>query len=327
MVSLKRFGGNPLLTPDPKHPWETIASFNGCPVIADDGCHLLYRAISSPQTINAKTLELSTIGHAISFDRVHFLNRRQLIVPEHPWEQFGCEDPRVTFMDGTYYIFYTAVASWPPAPIGIAAAVATTRDFRKILEKHLVTPFNAKAMTMFPEKINGKYAVVLTANSDLPPSTIGIALFDSIDELWDPAFWKQWHSHLRDHSVPLLRDPHDHVEIGAPLIRTKAGWLMIYCYIKNYRSSQKFFGVEAALLDIHDPRKIAGHTKHPILYPEVDYEQTGLIPNIVFPTGALVHNNNIGVYYGAADTRVCLATCALDELLEELTSETVNAKG
>jgi len=78
--------------------------------------------------------------------------------------------------------------------------------------------------------------------------------------------------------------------------------------------------VEAALLDLKNPQKIIGHTKHPILYPELDYELTGLIPNIVFPSGALVYNNNLGVYYGAADTRVCLATCVLDELLKELTS-------
>ena len=319
MVSLKRFPGNPLLVPDLKHSWETIASFNGCPVMDDDGCHLLYRAISAPLRIKGKTLELSTIGHAISFDRVRFLNRRQLITPEYPWEQFGCEDPRITFVDGTYYIFYTAIASWPPTPAGIAVACATTQDFRKILEKHLVTPFNAKAMTMLPEKVNGKYAVILTANSDLPPSTIGVAYMSSMQQLWDKEFWVDWYEHLERHTIPLLRDPHDHVEVGAPLIKTGAGWLMIYSYIKNYISSQKFFGVEAALLDIHDPQKIIGHTRHPILFPETDYELTGLIPNIVFPSGALVYNNNLGVYYGAADTRVCLATCALDDLLEEIT--------
>jgi beta-1,2-mannobiose phosphorylase / 1,2-beta-oligomannan phosphorylase len=310
MVSLKRFGGNPLLAPDKKHKWESVAALNGCPVVADDGCHLLYRAISDSNK--------STIGHAISFDRVKFLNRRQLIAPEHPWEQFGCEDPRVTFMDGTFYIFYTAISRWPPEPKGIAAAVATTQNFRTIIEKRVVTPFNAKAMTLLPEKINGKYAVILTANSDLPPSTIGIAYLSSLQQLQDKEFWLDWYAHLNLHSIPLLRNSHDHVEVGAPLIKTDSGWLMIYSYIKNYRSSQKFFGIEAALLDIHNPQQIIGHTSHPILYPEVDYELTGLIPNIVFPSGALEYNNNLGVYYGAADTRVCLATCQLDELLGEL---------
>lgn len=319
MVSLKRFPGNPILSPDAKHPWDTVASFNGCPIIGDDGCHLLYRAISSPKKIKGITLELSTIGHAISFDRIKFLNRRQLIVPELPWEQYGCEDPRVTFMDGNYYIFYTALADWPPSPKGIAVACAVTQDFRTIREKHLVTPFNAKAMTMLPEKINGKYAVVLTANSDLPPSTIGIAYVDSITDLWDTSFWKHWHGHLKDHEIPLLRDHHDHVEIGAPLIKTEMGWLMVYCYIKNYLSSYKSFGVEAALLDLTNPQQIIGHTRQPLLWPEQEYELVGLIPNIVFPSGALVFNNNLGVYYGAADMRVCLATCSLAELLEELT--------
>jgi beta-1,2-mannobiose phosphorylase / 1,2-beta-oligomannan phosphorylase len=320
MISLTRFPGNPILSPNASHPWETIASFNGCPVIGDDGCHLLYRAIGKPVTIKGKILECSTIGHAISFDRFTFLNRRQLIVPENPWEQFGCEDPRVTFTDGAYHIFYTAIGTWPPSPEGISVACAVTEDFRHILRKFPVTPFNAKAMTLLPEKVNGKYAVVLTANSDLPPSTIGIAYLDSLAMLEDAAFWKHWYDTLADHAIPLLRDRHDHVEIGAPLIRTPAGWLMIYSYIKNYHSSYKFFGIEAALLDGNNPQKIIGHTNHPILYPEHDYELTGLIPNIVFPSGVLVHNNNLGVYYGAADTRVCLATCSLNDLLAELTA-------
>jgi beta-1,2-mannobiose phosphorylase / 1,2-beta-oligomannan phosphorylase len=132
MTVVTRFVGNPILSPNRKHPWESEAAFNGCPVIGDDGCHLLYRAQSSVQTIHGKTLELSTIGHATSVDRVNFSNRKLLIQPEHRWEQYGCEDPRVTRFGDTYYIFYTAIADWPPAPNGISVAVAAKSNFHTI---------------------------------------------------------------------------------------------------------------------------------------------------------------------------------------------------
>jgi predicted GH43/DUF377 family glycosyl hydrolase len=318
MISLKRFPGNPLLSPDMRHEWEAEASFNGCPIQSDDGYHLLYRALSSPVEVDGKTVELSTIGHAISFDRVRFLNRRQLIVPEHPWEQYGCEDPRVTHIGGTYYIFYTALSSWPPVPDGIKVAYAQTKDFRKIEQKHLVTPFNAKAMTMFPKRIKEKFAVMLTANSDIPPSTIAIAYLDTVSDLTNTAFWKSWYARLEHYAIPLLRTTHDHVEIGAPPIQTEKGWLLIYCYIKSYLTSHKFFGIEAVLLDANNPQKIIGRTQEPFLYPETDYEREGKIPNVIFPSGVLVFNNTLGIYYGAADTHVCLATCPLDELLQSM---------
>jgi predicted GH43/DUF377 family glycosyl hydrolase len=312
MVTARRFPGNPILSPDLTHPWEHEAVFNGCPVYAHDGVHMLYRAQSSPVTIGSKTLELSTIAHGISFDRVRFLNRRQLIIPEFEWEQYGCEDPRVTYFEGSYFIFYTAIGIWPPSPSGIRVACAVTNDFRTIDNKFPVTPFNAKAMTMFPEKINGKIALLLTANPDIPPSTIGIAYLDHEKDLTNTGFWHTWYADLSSHAVPLLRSTHDHIEIGAPPLKTKKGWLLIYCYIKSYLTSHKFFAIEAALLDIDNPQKIIGRTKEPLLFPETDYELEGKIPNVIFPSGALVFNDTLGIYYGAADTHICLATCSID---------------
>jgi len=313
-----RFPQNPILSPNLNNPWEKEAAFNGCPILSDDGCHLFYRAMSSRQQVNGTELELSTIGHAISFDRVKFLNRRLLIQPEHPWERYGCEDPRVTKFQDTYFIFYTGLASWPPVPEGIRCAAAVTDDLFTIKEKHLITPFNAKAMTLFPETIHGKLAVLLTVNPDIPPSTIAIAYMDSVSQLWDPIFWEKWHKNFHHDAINLLRTTHDHVEIGAPPIKTPQGWLLIYSYIKSYLTSHKFFGIEAVLLDLHNPQKIIGRTSEPLLYPEYDYELIGKIPNIVFPSGALIYNDTVGIYYGASDTHVCLATCNLNELLSDM---------
>ena len=310
MPFVKRFSGNPILQPNKKHAWESDAAFNGCPITVKKNYHLLYRAQSAKG--------LSTIGDAVSSDRVQYTNRRQLIIPNFAWERHGCEDPRVTYMDNAYYIFYTAIADWPPKPTGIKAAVAVTRNFKTIDEKHLVTPFNAKAMTMFPERVNGKIAVMLTANSDYPPSTIGISYVDTFEELWNKQHWLEWYKDLKSHAVPLLRSHHDHVEIGAPPILTEKGWLLIYSYIKSYLTSHKFFTIEAALLDLNDPQKVLGVSPEPLLFPEYEYELSGNIGNIVFPSGALIFNRTVGIYYGAADTSTCLATCSLDELLESL---------
>lgn len=318
MIALTRYPGNPILSPNKDHSWEAEAAFNGCPVMGDDGCHLLYRATSSIQTIDGISLELSTIGHALSFDRVTFLNRRLFIQPQHPWEMFGCEDPRVTFFEGKYYIWYTAISEWPPVPSGISVALAATEDFHDVKAKYHITPFNAKAMTLFPERINGKVAAMLTANPDIPPSTIGIAYADNVMDFTKAAYWSDWYKNLSSNAIPLLRTTHDHVEIGAPPIKTPQGWLLIYCYIKSYLTSHKFFGIEAAILDLKNPQIVLKKTPDPILYPELDYELIGKIPNVIFPSGALIYNNNLGVYYGATDTTVCLATIPVEELLSSM---------
>ncbi len=318
MASLRRFPGNPILSPLHSHTWEQEATFNGCPIIEGNTCHIVYRAQSSARNIAGKTLELSTIGHAASIDRITFTERKQLIVPDHDWEKFGCEDPRVTKIGDEYHIFYTALADWPPTPAGITVALATTKNFKTIDHKYQITPFNAKAMTLFPGLINGKYCALLTINPDKPPSSMCIAYFDKLSDIWNANYWKQWRRSVGRYTIPLLRTTHDHVEVGAPPIKTKHGWLFIYCYIKSYLTSHKFFTIEAALLDGDDPTKVIGRTQEPLLYPETDYEVEGKIPNIVFPSGALIVNNNLGVYYGGADTRICLATCPLDVLFQEL---------
>lgn len=321
MVDIKRYFANPILEPNKQNDWEKEAAFNGC--IAEGGkdlFHFVYRAQSQTQTIDGNNLELSTIGYAKSSDRIHFKKRRQLITPEFDWEKFGLEDPRLTCIDNKYYIFYTALSDYPHSPAGIKIAVALTSDFKKIEEKHQVTHFNSKAMALFPEKINGKLTAVLTVHTDMPPAKIAIAQFDNPAQIWDQNFWQNWYNSLDTHTLNLLRSSDDHIEVGAPPIKTASGWLLIYSYIKNYRTQYKTFGIEAILLDPTDPTKIISRTQKPLLTPQENYELQGKVPNVIFPSGALVHENELGIYYGAADTTCCLATCNLDELLNDLTS-------
>ncbi|MFW6282710.1 MAG: hypothetical protein ACOC1P_01485, partial [Minisyncoccales bacterium] len=161
MALVKRFKENPLISPTSDEKWQDFSTFNACPFKIEDKIHLLYRAMSKKTKKEGVELRISSIGHAVSEDGIHFEKRRQLIKPEKEWEKFGCEDPRVTKIGNKYYIFYTALSKYPFTAEGIKIGVAITEDFKKF-KKYPVTTFNSKAMALFPEKINGKYAAVLS---------------------------------------------------------------------------------------------------------------------------------------------------------------------
>lgn len=319
MFQFKRDGQNPILKPDHNNLWEAQATFNGSVVKDNNVYHMLYRALSDMQNWNGKRLALSTIGYAQSSDSITFSNRKQFIKPEFDWEKFGCEDPRITKIDGEYFVFYTALSDYPFCPAAIKIGLACFTDFFKPIEKHLVTPFNSKAMTLFPEKIQGKYVALLTVNTDLPPSQICLATFDKKEDLWSNSYWNNWYKNLKEHVLPLRRLNSDQLEIGAPPIRTEHGWLLIYSHIQHYHNPEhRIFGIEAALLDHDNPQKILARTDSPIMFPEAEYEINGNIPNIVFPSGAILEKDVISIYYGATDTTVCVATCSLKDLLKEM---------
>ncbi|MCX7116393.1 MAG: hypothetical protein NTW94_00475 [Legionellales bacterium] len=320
-MTLVRSPNNPFLQPNPMVSWESRATFNPCVVKRNSEFHILYRAIGDSHVYHGKELALSTIGHAISHNGTDFENRQQFIKPDYDWEKFGCEDPRVTFFEGKYYIFYTALSEYPFHPRAIRVGLAITSDFVTIEEKQLITPFNAKAMALFSERINGKIVAILTVNTDIPPAKIAVAYFDTIEELWSVDYWNKWYQTLDDHVIPLLRNRSDHVEVGAPPIKTDLGWLLLYCYIQNYFSNAKRFGIETVLLDLKDPSMVIGKSTSPLLIPEENYELYGDVPNIAFPSGALIERNTLYLYYGAADTTCCYATADIKKILDTLTIE------
>jgi len=322
MYVIRRSSHNPFIAPVADKQWEARGTFNPSPVRIGNITHVLYRALGRPDALMTPA-GISTIGKALSLDGRHFQNRRQLIVPEEEWEKYGCEDPRVTFFEGKYYVFYTALGGMPFNAGNIKVAVAISKDLETIEEKHLVTPFNAKAMTLFPERVNGKVTVILTAHTDEPPAKIAIAQCDNIEELWDLSFWEKWHAELDQHVINPLRFEHDHVEVGAQPIKTKDGWLLFYSYIQNYfGGGERVFGIEAMLLGLDDPMQIVGKTKGPIMVPEEIYERYGMVPDIVFPSGAILNKNGrVDVYYGGADTVCARASLNLVDLLSAMLPE------
>ena len=101
-------------------------------------------------------------------------------------------------------------------------------------------------------------------------------------------------------------------------IKTKYGWLFIYSHIAHYTEGRPVFGIEAALLDLKDPRMIIGKTKGPFMVPETYYELTGFVPKVVFPTGALLTGDRLDIYYGAADTHCAKASLSLEKLVQAI---------
>jgi len=318
MIEFRRSEENPILIPLSENDWEIEAAFNGCPVRSGRKIHFLYRAVSSPQINSGIKMSVSSIGHALSDDGIHFRYRRQFIKPEYDWEQFGCEDPRVTKLGSKFYVFYTALSTYPLRAEGIRIGLAITRDFHEIEAKYPVTTFNSKAMALFPGKIGGKMVAVLTVNTDNPPAKIGLAFFDHEEQMWSPEYWEGWYSFLDDHVLPLQRTLKDHIEVGAPPIRTRYGWLLIYSYIQNYFSPPPIFGIEAVLLDLENPAKIVARTEKPILVAQAVYETYGRVPNVVFPSGAMAKGKTLRIYYGAADTTCAVASGNLNTLIGEM---------
>jgi len=331
MFVVKRSHHNPILVPDKDHYWEAYASFNMSVVKAGRMFYGVYRAISAVDRLRTPE-QISIIGIGKSRDGRHFKERMPFIIPEKEWEIYGCEDPRVTYFEGEYYIFYTALSKYPFEASGIKVAVAISKDLKKIKERHLVTPFNAKAMTLFPERINGKITVIVSVNTDMPPVKIAIAQCDKIEELWNPKFWEEWYKNVDKHVIDPKRSPYDHIEVGAPPVKTSHGWLLIYSHIQNYFGGSglpRIFGVEAVLLDINDPLKIVGLTHGPIFAPRESYELLGHVPDVIFPTGAIIKKparglaggDTLYIYYGAADMTNCVAHLNLSDLLGTMRRE------
>ncbi len=323
MFVIKRSPHNPILIPQSEHPWEARATFNWSPIKIGKKLHILYRAIGKSSFYESATLPLSIIGQAESRDGVHFKNRKPFIVPEKEWEKFGCEDPRITFFEGKYYIFYTALSEYPFRADGIKVALATSLDLKKIESKHLITSFNAKAMAMFPNRINGKITLIFTVNTDRPPAKIAIAQFEKEEDLWSKTYWDKWYGEIDRHIIDdPRRNSSDHVEVGAPPIKTPHGWLLIYSHIQNYFPTEerldKIFGIEALLLDLNDPRVIIGRTRGPMFAPQEPYELNGIVPNIIFPSGALINGKNLDIYYGSADTTGGVAKVCMADLLASI---------
>jgi len=86
------------------------------------------------------------------------------------------------------------------------------------------------------------------------------------------------------------------------------------------------YRVGCALLDKNNPTKVIGRLREPLFSPEKKWEKSGNVSNVVFPTGAVIFGKELYIYYGAADEKIGVASCNIDELLKELSNKTNTKK-
>ncbi len=303
MVNLVRYSKNPILTPRPKIKWESWATFNPGAVRDEDAIHILYRAVDDNG--------VSSLGYAKSLDGVNVDGRMvdPVLRPDSVWEEFGCEDPRITWLEGYYWVLYTAFSQRGPR-----IALASTLDFRNFEKYGVVGPdYYDKDCALFPERIGGEIAIL----HRIQPN-VQIAFFDDLDTLKRPGqYWTKYMKEL-DHHVIMYRQfawESKKIGIGPPPIKTKEGWLVLYHGVDK----SHVYRAGAALLDLEDPTRLVGRMRDPILEPQEEFERQGNVPNVVFPAGCVVVRDNLRVYYGAADKVICVAEAPLKEIIESLT--------
>jgi len=322
-MKLRRYEHNPILEANPDGEWESGAAFNCGATIGPDGLiYLLYRAIHAGYTRKPNGTGydsyISSIGCAVSEDGIAFARFEQPVIqPTDEYDRFGCEDPRVTRLglDGQMLYLITYTALFGPAYSGAdRVALASTEDFRTFRKHGVVIPGLAdKDAVIFPELIGGRIAMLHRVVPD-----IQIVYFDSLEQLVHPKedFWSAYWPRLEEFTVmrPKYKWEAEKIGAGPPPIKTDAGWLLVYHGVDNNR----VYRAGAALLDLEDPSKVIARSPHPILEPEEEYERAGDTPNVVFPEGAIIVDDMLYVYYGAADTCCCLAFAKLDDILDHL---------
>jgi len=248
---------------------------------------------------------LTSISHlriARSKNGIDFeIDKKPAIFPENVYDRYGIEDPRITYIDGKYYINYSAVSDIT----GITICLASTTDFIRFIRHGVIFLPDNKNGAIFPEKINGKYYAL---NRPSP-------VYGSRD-IWisESSNLICWGNHKR--LMGSRREYWDEAGIGAGAVpfKIKEGWLEIY-----HGSSMSFrYCLGAVLLDINEPWKIISRSEEPLMEPEMEYELKGFFENVVFSCGALYEENKVKIYYGAADTSIAYAEIDLDDILDHL---------
>jgi predicted GH43/DUF377 family glycosyl hydrolase len=194
--------------------------------------------------------------------------------------------------------------------------LASTQDFAHFEKYGIIGPdLNDKDCVLFPEAIDGQIALLHRVDGK-----IQVAYFENLEALQNPhRYWPNYLKRLSKFEIVKPRFYWETRKVGAgpPPIKTEFGWLVIYHGV----SMERIYRVGALLLDLDNPLKVIAHTSEPILEPETEFEKQGVVPNVVFPDGAVVHNGELLIYYGGADRVCCTASAPVDEFLEDLQNE------
>jgi predicted GH43/DUF377 family glycosyl hydrolase len=298
----RRHPANPILSAA-DWPADVNAVFNPAAVQLENETILLAR-------VEART-GISHLAVARSDDGVGGwqIDSEPLLLPDarNKGECWGFEDPRVVWVEelGTHVISCTAYG-----PAGPAVFLATSVEFKTVERLGVVVAPEDKNAALLPERIDGEWILFHRPSSNFGHLHPGISLSRSSDlhswsapEIVMAPRTGAWWDALR-------------IGIGPPLLRTEHGWLLVYHGVKETVSGA-IYRVGLALLDLEEPTRVLRRTDEWVLAPSAAYERQGDVPNAIFPCG-LIHdekNGELRLYYGAADTCICLATASFDETL------------
>ncbi|MDF7821511.1 hypothetical protein P1X15_28085 [Runella sp. MFBS21] len=310
-------------------------------IIEENGLiYLFYRAVSKK---NYSTIGYCTFSSPLT---LHERSDTPILYPQFDYESQGIEDPRIVKIDELYYLTYTAYDG-----VNALGALAISNDLQHFEKKGIITPqimyeefehltesrgeinekysrYNIhehmlekngkkvllwdKNVVFFPRRINGKLFFLHRIKPD-----IQIAEFYELSEL-TPEFWQNYFLRFNTQIVLSPRFEHEvsYIGSGCPPLETELGWLLIYHSVHDTINGYVYTAC-AALLDLQNPYKEIARLPYPLFKPEYDWEITGEVNNVCFPTGALVRGDTLYIYYGAADEQIACASLSIAALLEE----------
>jgi predicted GH43/DUF377 family glycosyl hydrolase len=301
-MKLQRCPANPILLPEPTSDWECYNVFNPAVIHHHGLFHMFYRAQGLDWT--------SRIGYAVSADGTHWNRlRRPVLEPTDGTDARGVEDPRVTEIDGVFWMTYTAYGRefhgpGEPTHAGGGILPMIARSHNLIAWERLgpiVRGEDNKDHVLFPRKIGGRYTVL---HRRWPQ--VWLAYSD------DMLTWRE------DDMAPIYGPREDNtwdcksVGSNGPPIETAHGWLLL----NHGYDEDHIYRLGVLLLDLDDPTVVINRPSDPIFWPEELWELRGDVPNVVFSCANPVVDGTLYVYYGAADHVIGLATGRLDELLD-----------
>jgi predicted GH43/DUF377 family glycosyl hydrolase len=300
-----RYEGNPILTAD-RWPHTVNAVFNPAAVVHDGETHLLVR-VEDRSGISHLCLASSSDGLTNwTIDG----NRSLRPLVEGDAERFGIEDPRITKVGDEYLIVYTGYSQGGPL-----VCLASTRDFRAYERRGVLMPPEDKDAALFPMQFDGRWALLHRPVSVTPRPAAHI--------------WLSWSPDLRhwgDHTILLSAREGAYwdaqkVGLSTPPLLTDEGWLILYHGVRR-TAAGSIYRLGLALLDTERPEVVLARSNEWVLGPEAPYERTGDVDQVVFACGwiLLEDGDTLRIYYGAADTSVCVATASLSALVAWLSS-------
>jgi len=329
------------------HLFENEGVLNPGVIKVDNTIHMFYRAVTRD---NYSTIGYCTLSSPLV---VQHRNETPLLFPQNQYEFQGLEDPRIVKIEGTYYLTYTAFDG-----INALGALATSTDLIHWQKKGIIVPqityeefkhfvesegsvsekyvrFNDyqkshdkqdrkiflwdKNLMFFPKKIDNKFYFL----HRIKPNIQIVVDIESLDDL-TLEFWQNYFSHFDENVLLGSKYPHEvsYVGSGCPPIETADGWLLIYHGVHDSVNGYVYSAC-AALLDLHNPKKEIARLPYPLFSPEKEWELKGEVNNVCFPSGAIVEEDTLYIYYGAADERIAVASLNLQELLTELKLYTI----